>query len=185
MLEKAVKETLKKYAAFKVRMKSGFFWYYFEENTKEPIVEIEKDYPCNYIDQNKNNGYLFKVTYFNNKINIDIFHSLTDGNSGNVFFREIVYTYLELMHPEILKEERKARKIEVSEYNTEDSYMKNYDKKAKGNSSAKKAYTLKGKYIPLQAKSVIHEIIDMDKLKALSKEKEAIETAETVICEAE
>ena len=147
MLEKAVKETLKKYTAFKVRMKSGFFWYYFEENTKEPIVEIEKDYPCNYIDPNKNNGYLFKVTYFNNKINIDIFHSLTDGNSGNVFFREIVYTYLELMHPEILKEERKARKIDASEYNTEDSYMKNYDKKAKGNNSTKKAYTLKGKYM--------------------------------------
>ena len=173
MLEKAVKETLEKYKAFKVRMKSGFFWYYFEENTKEPIIEKEKDYPCNYIDPNKNNGYLFKVTYFNNKINIDIFHSLTDGNSGNVFFREIVYTYLELMHPEILKEERKARKIDTAEYNTEDSYVKNYDKKAKGNSSTKKAYTLKGKYIPLQAKSVIHEIIDMDKLKILSKEKEA------------
>ena len=22
------------------------FWYYFEENTKEPIIEKEKDYPC-------------------------------------------------------------------------------------------------------------------------------------------
>ena len=173
-LEEAVKITLSKYTAFKVKMKAGFFWYYFEENTKEPIIEREKDYPCNYIDPNKNNGYLFKVTYFNNKINIDIFHSLTDGNSGNVFFREIVYTYLELKHPEILnEEERKIRKLEASEYNTEDSYMKNYDKKAKSNASSKKAYTLKGKYIPLNAKSVIHEIIDMDKLKNISKEKGA------------
>ncbi len=175
VLEEAVKLTLEKYSSFKVKMKAGFFWYYFEENTKDPVVEEEKDYPCNYIDPRKNNGYLFKVTYFNNKINIDIFHSLTDGNSGNVFFREIVYTYLELMHPEILNdEERRIRKIDdVQGYNTEDSYMKNYDKKAKGNSSTKKAYILKGKYIPLKAKSVIHEIIDLKQLKELSKEKGA------------
>ena len=92
-----------------------------------------------------------------------------------MFFREIVYTYLELMHPEILNdEERRIRKIDdVQGYNTEDSYMKNYDKKAKGNSSTKKAYILKGKYIPLTAKSVIHEIIDLKQLKELSKEKGA------------
>ena len=83
---------------------------------------------------------------------------------GYIFFREIIYTYLELMHPEILnEEERKIRKIE--EFNTEDSYMKNYDKKAKSNASGKKAYILKGKNIPLGARSCIHEIIDLKGLK--------------------
>ena len=128
MLEKAVKETLEKYKAFKVRMKSGFFLNYFEHNPKEPIIEEEKDYPCKYINPKTNNNYLFKVTYFEKKINIDIFHSLTDGNSGTIFFREIIYTYLELCYPEVFeKEQRQTRKIE-GEYNTEDSYMKNYDK---------------------------------------------------------
>lgn len=175
ILKEAVNLTLEKYNSFKVKMKTGFFWYYLEKNTKKPIIEEEKDYPCNYIEPKKNNGYLFKVTYFNNKINIDIFHSLTDGNSGNVFFREIVYTYLELMHPEILNdEERKIRRIDdIEGNNTEDSYIKNYDKKAKSNASSKKAYTLKGRYIPLSAKSVIHEIIDLEQLKKLSKEKGA------------
>ena len=175
VLTEAVKLTLEKYHSFKVKMKAGFFWYYFEENTKDPIVEEEKDYPCNYIDPRKNNGYLFKVTYFKNKINIDIFHSLTDGNSGSIFFREIVYTYLEIMHPEILSdEERKVRKItDTEEFNTEDSYMKNYDKKAKSNASSKKAYILKGKYIPLAAKSVIHEIIDLKQLKEECKKNNA------------
>ena len=59
-------------------------------------------------------------------------------------------------------ENRLIRKIE---YNTEDSYMKNYDKKAKSNESKKRAYELKGKKIKLGAISAIHEIIDLEDLK--------------------
>ena len=163
ILKEAVIQTLEKYKSFKVRMRPGLFWYYFEHNTKEPIIEQESDYPCKYIDGRRNNNYLFKVTYFENKINIDIFHSLTDGNGGVAFFREIIYTYLEIMHPEVFSENgRHARKIE---YNTEDSYMKNYDKKAKSNASSRKAYVIGGEKIRLGAVSAIHELIDVEDLK--------------------
>ncbi len=165
VLKKAVIMALKQYKSFKVRMKSGFFWYYLEENQKSPIIEEEKDYPCQYINPKTNNNYLFKVTYFENKINIDIFHALTDGNSGSVFFKEIIYNYLELMYPEIFIEERRSRKINNTEYDTEDSYVKNYDRKAKSNASSKKAYILKGKKIKLGAVSAIHEIINLEDLK--------------------
>lgn len=171
ILEEAVKQTLEKYKSFKVRMKPGFFWYYLEHNPKVPIIEEEQNYPCKYIDSRRNNNYLFKVTYFKNKVNIDIFHSLTDGNSGTTFFKEIIYTYLELMHPEVLEEEK--RKIRKIEYDTEDSYVKNYDKKAKSNASGKRAYIIKGKKIKLGAISSIHEIIDLEDLKRESKKEEA------------
>lgn len=168
ILQKAVLMALEKYQSFKVRMKDGFFWNYFEENLKDPIVEKEREYPCKYINPKTNNNYLFKVTYFQNKINIDIFHSLTDGNSGTQFFKEIIYTYLELTHPKEFEEEiRTSRKIE---YDSEDSYIKNYDKKAKTNASSKKAYILKGKKIKLGAVSAIHEIIDSNDLKEKCKE---------------
>lgn len=169
-LKKAVNMALEVYKPFKVRMKAGLFWYYFEENQKEPVVEEEKDYPCQYINPRENNNYLFKVTYFENKINIDIFHSLTDGGNGSIFFREIIYSYLELMHQNELKCERTSRKIE---YDTEDSYIKNYNKKAKSNNSSKKAYILKGKKIPLSAVSAIHYIIDLEALKKECKQYEA------------
>ena len=163
ILEKAVDIALEKYDSFKVKMKYGFFWYYLEQNNKEPIIEEEKDYPCKYIEPSKNNDYLFKVTYFDTKINIDIFHVLTDGESEVVFFREMIYTYLELLHPTVFNaNERLTRKID---YNTEDSYLKNYMKNSKGKSSSKKAYILKGKKIRLGAISAIHEIIDITDLK--------------------
>ena len=79
----------------------------------------------------------------------------------------MIYTYLEMCHQDELKQEnRQIRKIE--DY-IEDSYIKNYDKKAKSNASGKRAYELKGKKIKLGAISVIHEIIDLEELKEESK----------------
>ena len=174
ILKKALINTLEKYEVFKVKMKTGLFWYYLEENSKEPIIEEENRYPCKYIEPKTNNDYLFKVTYFQNKINIDIFHALTDGNGGNIFFRELVYTYLEMNHTkELNKESRKPRKIEYTE---EDSYIKNYSKNIKNNAHNKRAYILKGKNIKLGAVSVIHQIIDLDKLKLECQKYEATVT---------
>ena len=174
-LEKALKIALEKYNSFKVKMKLGFFWYYFEHNGKEPIVRLEKEYPCKYVNPKTNNDYLFKVTYFKNKINIDIFHSLADGNSASIFFREIIYNYLELVHPEEIEEGiRTTRKVE--EVTIEDSYMSNYDKKAKSNNSTKKAYIIKGKKINLGAISAIHQIIDFKQLKEICTKKEVTVT---------
>ena len=168
-LKKAVDKVLENLPFFKVKLKKGAFWYYFEDNNKEIIIEEEKDYPCKYIEPSTNNDYLFKVTYFENKINLDIFHSLTDGNSGIVFLREIVYTYIELAHPEnFSKKLRLERKLSN---NTEDDYLKNYDKKSKGGRGGKKAYALKGKILPLAAIGVTHVNINLKDLKEKAKEK--------------
>ena len=163
ILYKALLSTLEKYEIFKVKMKAGLFWYYLEENPKKPIIEEENNYPCKYIEPKTNNGYLFKVTYFKNKINIDIFHALTDGNGGNVFFRELVYTYLEMCHPRDLKQEiRRPRKIEYTE---EDSYIKNYSKKIDTKSKSERAFELQGNKIHFAGISAIHQIIDLEQLK--------------------
>jgi len=163
ILEKAVEKALVRYKAFKVKMKSGFFWFYFEENKKRPIVKEELYYPCKRIDPLSNNDYLFSVTYFERKINIEIFHSLTDGSGGLIFFREIIYNYLEMTHKELLNmEERKTRRVE---FDTEDSYMANFEKKAKDNGSGKRAYILKGKELKFNQVSVNHLMINNDDLK--------------------
>ena len=170
ILKAAVNKALEQYEYFRVKLKNGFFWNYLEYNPKEIMIEEEKEYPCKYIEPKENNSYLFKVTYFDKKINIDIFHSLTDGNSGVMFFREIIYNYIELTHKEEFQEElRIKRKFDLS---TEDSYIKNYNKKAKGNNSSRKAYKLGGRKIKLGAISAIHEIIDLDQLKQEAKKHE-------------
>lgn len=174
ILKQAVDKALLKFSSFKVMLKKGFFWYYLEANTKEPIIEIENNYPCKYIDKDTNNNYLFKVTYFNQKINLDVFHSLTDGNSAIHFLKEIVYTYIELKYPnDFLDSKRSDRKMI---YTTDDAYIKNYDKNAGKTASSKKAYIIKGKKLPLDAISVVHGIVDLEKLREVAKQKGATVT---------
>lgn len=169
-LKQAVDRALQRFEFFKVRLRKGAFWYYFEYNPKEIVVEEESNYPCKYIDKNRNNGYLFKVTYFHSKINMDVFHSLTDGNSATQFFKEIVYNYIEIAHPEKFKVNlRSDKKIT---YNAEDSYMKNYDKKLKGKADGNKAYMIRGNILPLDAIGVTHVIIDLEELKKECQEKD-------------
>ena len=79
------------------------------------MIEEEKSYPCKYINPDTNNQYLFKVTYYEKKINLDIFHSLTDGNSAMHLLKEIVYSYLDLTYPSIEDNYQRAeRKIEYN-----------------------------------------------------------------------
>ena len=139
ILKKAVLKALKSCKTFKVKIGKGLFWYYFEKNDKEPLIELEQDYPCMAIDLEKNNDYLFKVTYFENKINIDVFHALTDGKGGFTFLKEILYNYLDIAHLD-----KCSRNKKETNYNAEDEYMRVYDKKAKKKKEMTFAYTLKG-----------------------------------------
>lgn len=174
LLEKATQIAVNRLEYFKVRLRKGVFWYYFEENPQEPMIEEENTYPCKYINPDTNRQYLFKVTYFENKINLDIFHSLTDGNSAMHLLKEIVYTYLDLVHPNISSTYQRAeRKIE---YNEEDSYLKNYSRKVGKTGSSHKAYILKGRKLPLDAVSVEHGFINLEQLKEVTKEKDCTVT---------
>lgn len=43
------------------------------------------------------------MTYYKNRINLEVFHVLTDGMGGINFLRELTYQYLRLTHPELAK----------------------------------------------------------------------------------
>lgn len=168
-LQQATERALALFVSFRVKLKSGFFWYHYEKNEKLPVVKEEPPYPCRYIDPIENNDYLFKVTYIKNKINIDIFHALTDGNTGMHFLKEIIYQYLDIVHHDKIKcVSRAERRIH---YTVEDSYLKHYDKKLTSNLSNKKAYVLQGEKLAYPEVGVISEIISVDQLKNKAKEK--------------
>ena len=111
ILEKALNKTLNAYRAFKVKISSGFFWNYLEINNKKIIIEEESEIPCKRIDFEKNNDYLFKVTYYKNKINLDIFHVLTDGTGAIKFLKSIIYNYLSLKHNILYKQNEEVKNI--------------------------------------------------------------------------
>ena len=60
----------------------------------------EKKPPCSrlYIPDKK--SLLFEVTYYENRINFEVFHALTDGTGAMIFLLELVQNYLILAHPD-------------------------------------------------------------------------------------
>lgn len=161
VLKQAVENTLQIFTTFKVCLKRGFFWYYLEQNEKEVVIFKEDTYPCRYMDKRMNHGYLFKVSYFKKKINVEIFHALTDGSTAIEFVKTIIYQYLNLQHPRTFQEPFSVKNIEVDAENSEDSYLKNYEKHLHGKDNSGKAYILKGsRLLPYQV-GVTHGFISL------------------------
>jgi NRPS condensation-like uncharacterized protein len=165
LLQQALDIVLPKFDGFNLRLRQGVFWYYFEENGKPaPKVREENTYPCRFIYQNKNKSYMFRVTYYKYRINLEVFHVLTDGMGGINFLKELTYQYLRLVHPQ-LKGDKGDALASTTSLNREDSFLKNYRKSSHKGYKTKKAYLLKGdKLIPGEF-GIMHGYMNIPELK--------------------
>ncbi len=181
LLQEAVDILLPKMPAFRYRLRTGFFWYYFEENDKPaPRVVEENEYPCRFIHQNKNNYYLFRVTYYKNRINLEAFHALTDGMGIIGFIRELTYQYLRLAHPQ-LREKLGDGLSEETSLDREDSYKANYKKASKSMYKKKKAFLIKGEKLPYRGFGVMCGYFPVNQVKKVAKEKYGVSINEYLV----
>ncbi len=169
LLQEALDRILPQFMVFRMRLRMGMFWYYFEENTRPaPIVREEYSSPGAYIDKSRNNHYMFRVTYYKCRINLEVFHALTDGSGGIIFLKELVYQYLRLKHPEILEVEKD--KISPGIFlDQEDSYVKNFKKGHSKVYTSEHALTLSGERLPKGEMGVIHGYMPVSQLKTVAK----------------
>lgn len=165
ILQKALALVLPKFSGFNVRLRQGVFWYYFEENGKPaPKVREENTYPCRYIVQNQNRSYLFRVSCYKNRINLEVFHVLTDGMGGINFLKELTYQYLRIAHPKLAQETGNQLSVDTS-LNREDSFLKNYKKSHTKGYKTQRAYLLKGERLRKGEFGVIHGMMSVKALK--------------------
>lgn len=144
ILEAAVNEVLPRFETFAVTLKSGLFWYYFSSNTKHFEVKEEPSVMCKYVPWQTNNGYLFSIYYYANKVTLETFHSLSDGTGAMEFLKSIVYTYYRLRgfslnHNGIVLSQKPYSKDETS-----DMFVKAYDKTNKKNLKETPAFHFTG-----------------------------------------
>lgn len=170
ILQLALDIVLPKFDGFNLRMRKGAFWYYFEENGKPaPRVTEETNFPCRYIYPNKNNSYLFRVTYYKYRINLEVFHVLTDGMGGINFLRELTYQYLRIRHPELAEQVSDSLTSDTS-MNREDSFLKNYKQAAKSGYKKQRAFLVKGEKLRQGEFGVMHGYMKIPELKAVCKQ---------------
>lgn len=170
LLQQALDEVLPLFPVFNSRLRQGMFWYYFEENGKKaPKVHEEYTYPCQYIEAASNRSYLFRVTYFRNRINLEVFHVLTDGTGGTQFLRELTYKYLRLAHKELAAQMGEALSDETS-LDMSDSYVANYQKSEGKAYKSEPAHMIEGATYERGKMSVIHGYMPVEQVKQKAKE---------------
>ena len=173
VLQQALDIILPKFDGFNVRLRSGVFWYYFEENGKKaPRVTEENLFPCRYIKANRNHSYLFKVTYYQCRINLEVFHVLADGMGGMNFLRELTYQYLRLMHKDLRDKYADALSSDTA-LSVEDSFVKNYKAAKPSGFEKKKAYLIKDEHLPAGEFAMMHGYMPIPKLKEVAHRYEA------------
>ena len=168
-LQEALDIVLPKFDVFNVRLRRGVFWFYFEENGKKaPKVHEENTFPCRFIRQNRNRSYMFRVTYYKKRINLEVFHILTDGMGGINFLRELTYQYLRIVHEELRDDgiDRLSKDISL---NREDSFMQNYKQSKKSGFARQKAYLIKQEKLSTGELGLMHGKMSIDKLKAAAR----------------
>ena len=165
LLQQALDMVLPKFDGFNLRLRQGVFWYYFEENGKPaPRVREESAFPCRYIRQNKNHSYMFRVTYYKYRINLEVFHVLTDGMGGINFLKELTYQYLRLAHPKLREKVGDSLSSDTS-LNREDSFLKNYKHSSQKGYQTKRAYLFKGRKAAAGRVGVMHGYMKIPELK--------------------
>ena len=103
VLAAALQRTAVDLPNFQVTLHRGLFWHYMESTGKCPRPEPEHRRPCAAVyGPDLKNDLLYRVSWYRDRINVEMFHALTDGNGGLLFLKVLVHNYLALRHPDEL-----------------------------------------------------------------------------------
>ena len=85
-LQGALDLTMEKYPLFRSVLRKGLFWFYMEPRELPALVKPEDRPPCSRIYVPDQKKLLFEVSYYKNRINLEVFHGLTDGTGAPCSF---------------------------------------------------------------------------------------------------
>lgn len=172
-LDRAVNSALTRYPFFKVKLKHGFFRYYFAENGNEFRSEEDSGRVLESIKFKKNNGYPFRVSHYKRTVRLEIFHALTDGRGAAEFFKTVIARYVELRYGETVEGENlKTVGSEPSSEEFEDAYKKFAGKGGILNAAKiapEAAIPIKDVQLKHMGFGITTAVIDADKLKTVAK----------------
>ena len=98
LLQQAATELMHRFPSMYVRLKTGFFWYYLEEVPEPPRVREDYAFPLTLMQAKELRRCCLRVMYFQSRIAVEFFHSLTDGTGGMVYLKTLTARYLELKY---------------------------------------------------------------------------------------
>lgn len=110
-----------------MKLHRGLFWYYFDANRETPPVREEYAYPCSPIWRaGRERGFLFRLTYYHKRVNLEVFHALSDGMGTARFLQIILMCYFSILDGSALPQEYIREYCDrVARDSDEDSFARN------------------------------------------------------------
>ena len=126
VLRSALDVTVQRFPSIAVRLRRGVFWYYLQQLEGAPELREENSYPLTRMYPEEVRRCALRVIVYRNRIALEIFHSITDGNGALVFLKSLVAEYLQQKHCTAIPAEQGVldRGEAPDEEELEDSFQK-------------------------------------------------------------
>lgn len=94
VMQSALDVTVRRFPSIAARLRRGTFWYYLQQLEQAPVIRQELSYPLARMSRAEARQCALRVIVYRNRVAVEFFHSLTDGNGGLVFLKTLVAEYL-------------------------------------------------------------------------------------------
>lgn len=170
LLQQALDLTVARMEVFACRLKAGLFWYYFEKNPARAMLSCDAINPCIRLFTKDNDGYLFRVRTHEKRVSLEVFHAVSDGIGGITFLKTLIAQYLRLKGYDIPYNRGVFDCFEKpSEEETEDAFLRYYNKNAVRPWKESKAYRITGTEESGHAFNIINGVLSAAQVKAKAK----------------
>jgi len=122
ILQQAVDEVYDRYPLYHAVLRRGVFWHYLQDSTLRPEVTTEQLPTCAPIYDPGRRTLLFRVTHYRRRINLEVFHALSDGTGALWFLTDVIAAYLHHREPKLAEAITANQQTSLVQELTRDSF---------------------------------------------------------------
>lgn len=170
VLRAALDVTMRRFPSIAVRVRRGAFWFYLERVPEAPPITEEQSRPLVHMSFAEIKQCAFRVVVYENRVAVELFHALTDGTGGMIFFKTLLAEYITQKYGETVPNTNGVlcRMDEPSRGELEDSFLKNAGAVSASRKEAT-AYKLTGEREPDGFVHLTTFMLDADEVKKCAK----------------
>ena len=98
VMQRALDVTVRRFPSIAARLRRGVFWYYLEQLDRAPRIREEYSHPLTRMSRQEMRRCAFRVIVYENRVALELFHSLTDGTGASIFLKSLIAEYLLQKH---------------------------------------------------------------------------------------
>ncbi len=173
VLQQALDETYPEFPHFQGALRKGLFWYYLDPVREKPCVVLDDRPALTALYTPGKRSLLYRISWYGNRINLEMFHVLADGTGAFVFLRKLLMRYLAEKHgfavPESKGESSSSREKSTNAFS---DYYQNMKSSQLKDLVRNRAYQLTGERDPNHQNHLIEGVLPVRQFLKLAKEYE-------------